>query len=358
MAQYQQSMFGNRSGYFNAEFPSTRYQGSKRKLVDWISESVSSLEFDSVLDVFGGTGAVSHQFKALGKTVTYNDLLHFNWLIGVALIQNSDIILSTVDIDNLLREDDAGEYPSFISDHFQNVFFYPDENRWLDRTVYRIKQDLIDPIKQALAFFALFQSCLVKRPYNLFHRANLYMREADVERSFGNKITWDTPFPVHFRKYAQEANLAVFNNGKINSAINVDAFDTPTGFDLVYLDPPYLNQKGIGVDYRDFYHFLEGIARYHEWGNLIDTASKHKRLIPNVSVWNQPKSILSAFERVIERHRKSIIVISYRDDGIPTKAELITMLKRHKKHVHEAEKAQKYALSKRDSHEILLIATD
>lgn len=56
---------------FDYPFPSTRYQGSKRSLVDWIWETVHHLPFDSVLDVFGGTGAVSHMFKNAGKQVTY-----------------------------------------------------------------------------------------------------------------------------------------------------------------------------------------------------------------------------------------------------------------------------------------------
>jgi len=33
-------------------------------------------------------------------------------------------------------------------------------------------------------------------------------------------------------------------------------------YDLIYLDPPYLNSKGVGVDYSDFYNFLEGLCDY------------------------------------------------------------------------------------------------
>ena len=56
-------------------FPRTRYQGSKRKLAATIVEQLRDLEFTTVLDAFGGTGAVSHAFKAIGKHVTYNDVL-------------------------------------------------------------------------------------------------------------------------------------------------------------------------------------------------------------------------------------------------------------------------------------------
>ena len=57
-----------------------------------------------------------------------------------------------------------------------------------------------------LARHALNQACLMKRPFNLFHRKNLYIRTANVERQFGNKTTWETPFPTLFTRLVKEAN--------------------------------------------------------------------------------------------------------------------------------------------------------
>lgn len=338
------------------DFPSTRFQGSKRKMVDWIWSNVSDLKFDTVLDVFGGTGAVSHLFKRMGKAVTYNDKLLFNWNIGYALIQNSTLALPPKEIQNLLIKHQDIAYPTFIQETFENIYFTHQENVWLDQAIYNIDHFLNNPVKQAIARFALFQACIIKRPYNLFHRANLYMRSAEVERSFGNKVTWDTPFEVHFKNFVDEANTAIFSNGRNNIALHLDALETPIGADLVYIDPPYLNAKGVGVDYRDFYHFLEGLVHYDEWDTLIDYDSRHKRLIPERSVWNNNKTIYEAFEELIERHQKSILVVSYRDDGFPTKMALINLLKRYKTHVYDIKQAQKYALAKRPSHELLFIA--
>ncbi|MBZ0308018.1 MAG: DNA methyltransferase, partial [Anaerolineae bacterium] len=184
----------------------------------------------------------------------------------------------------------------------------------------------------------------------------LYMRTAQVKRSFGNKITWDTPFEVHFRNFAAEANRAVFDNGRHNQALRLDALETPAGADLVYIDPPYLNQKGIGVDYRDFYHFLEGMTDYEVWDGRVDYASKHRRLQPEKSPWNRAETITDAFERLIQRHQHSILVISYRDDGIPSKEQLREILSSYHKTVHEATQPKQYALAHQKSHELLLIA--
>ncbi|MHB8629470.1 MAG: hypothetical protein ACYDBJ_23580 [Aggregatilineales bacterium] len=214
---------------------------------------------------------------------------------------------------------------------------------------------LTNPTKQALARFALFQACIIKRPYNLFHRANLYMRQAKVERSFGNKTSWDTPFDVHFRTFAAEANEAVFDNHQRNQALKLDALETPIGADLVYLDPPYFNAKGVGVDYREFYHFLEGLVSYDTWPEQIDYRSRHRRLKPLYSRWQRANTITDAFEAVIAHHRNSILVISYRDDGIPSRLTLIELLRQYKSNVIEASQSKKYALSTRDSHELLLI---
>lgn len=337
-------------------FPSTRFQGSKRKIADWIWSNVRDLKFDTVLDVFGGTGVISHLFKSAGKAVTYNDKLLFNWNIGYALIQNSAVKLNSQDIETVITRHQGIDYPTFIQSTFHDIYFTDEENAWLDQVTYNIDHLISEPHKQALARFALFQACIIKRPYNLFHRANLYMRSAEVERSFGNKVTWDTPFENHFRTFIKEANATIFDNSRSNTALNRDALDTPIGADLVYLDPPYLNAKGVGVDYRDFYHFLEGLVNYDQWHSMIDYRSRHRRLIPEPSIWNSEKTIFEAFEAVIERHRKSILVISYRDDGIPNKTMLIQLLKRYKSHVQEAKHPQKYALAKRASHEILLIA--
>lgn len=356
MQPLQLPLFSSSDTRFDYPFPPTRYQGSKQKWVGWIWENTQHLEFTTVLDVFGGTGAVSHLFKRVGKQVTYNDALAFNHEIGLALIENHDQTLATPMIEVLLDTDDPLAYPTFIEQTFPNIYYTDAENQWLDRMVYRIDHLLANPYQQAIARFALFQACIIKRPYNLFHRANLYMRTAPVERTFGNKTTWDTPFPSHFKTFAQQANLAVFDNRQPNTAIQCDALETPTGFDLVYLDPPYINHHGVGVDYRDFYHFLEGMMNYSQWNQQVDYESKHRRLKPQKSAWNDPHTIIEVFESLIERHHKSILIVSYRDDGIPSHHDLVKVLRRFKKEVYLASQPTQYVLSQKRSHELLLIA--
>lgn len=338
-----------------AKFPSTRYQGSKLKYVDWIWYCVKDLPFETVLDAFGGTGCVSFRMKQENKKVTYNDVLQFNSIIGKALIENEHQTIEEYEIESLLKEHADISYPDFIERTFPDTYFTDDENHWLDVVVTNISR-LSDPYKQSIALFALFQSCIIKRPYNLFHRKNLYIRTQDVKRSFGNKITWDTPFPVHFRKFIVEANNAIFSNGMQNQAINKNIFEIQSQYDLIYIDTPYVSEKGVGVDYLDFYHFLEGIVNYNNWDNLIDYKSKHKRLKLNGSDWTSAQKIEESFKRLINQFKNSILVISYRSDGIPSIEVIKEILIQNGKQVtiHESNE-MKYVLSKKQSTEVLII---
>jgi len=348
-----------------AAFPTTRYQGSKRKLVDWVWGTMQEapIKFDSLLDVFGGTGSIAHKAKQFNTETHYNDYLRFNHQIGLAIIENNEYTLSEDDVEFLLASHDHITYSSFIQNEFEGVYFTESENKWLDMMHANIAV-LENKYKRAIAFAALSQSCLAKRPYNLFHRANLYMRTEDVERSFGNKTTWDKPFEQHFRENVSEYNAAVFDNGEQNTASNNDImqWETPPQTDLVYLDPPYYDrtkQNG-GTNYQFYYHFLEGFMQYDEWPKLIDDSVKTKRLHHTPSPWTDPDRIHDAFEHVFDLFTDRHIVLSYNTNGLPRPNELETMLSERKDNVVVETKNHQYALSKKEdsADEIVFIAYD
>jgi adenine-specific DNA-methyltransferase len=359
---------GSVEGIDLTSFPSTRYQGSKRKIVPWLWTHFRELDFSSALDVFGGTGSVSYLLKRMGKEVTYNDYLHFNHLIGTALIANDKTILAQKDIDatltpipNLSRH--------FVSDAFKGMYFTRRENEWIDNVVTRIRDLKGKPAelsyKRALLYYALFQSCLIKRPFNLFHRPNLYLRLANVKRQFGNKTSWEIPFTDRFVRFCNEANKSVFRGALPCRAVRHKALDIPQGsYDLVYVDPPYLAKDGDNEtsDYRRCYHFLEGLCKYERWGSLINYESPTLRLkdfSPNE--WIDRNKQGQALDSLLEKFDKSIIVLSYKKFGVPSIDTLIRMLKRHGKTVRSHSRHYKYALNHQNgtaalNREVLLIA--
>ena len=350
-------------------YPSTRYQGSKRKILPWIYQAVKDLRFGSVLDLFGGTGLVSYLFKRMGKDVTYNDYLRFNYLTGVALIENADCKLLPKDVEFILTDIHGINYPSFVEQTFEGFFFTTEEDRWIDRRTTNVR--LLDNFyageelffKQALAYYAVFQTCLIKRPFNLFHRKNLYMRLNDVKRSFGNATTWAGPMDYYFERFSEEVNSSVFSNGRNNHAICEDAhLIEPNNYDLVYIDPPYFsNRKSmVACDYCHMYHFLEGIARYEEWPSLIDHNSGILSLRDGYPTWGEKLDLWKHFARLFETHRQSIIIVSYKEPGVPSVPELASLLTGLGKKVHIYKKAYKYALQSADeetvNYEVLIVA--
>lgn len=88
----------------------------------------------------------------------------------------------------------------------------------------------------------------------------------------------------------------------------------------------------------------------------MDYNSKHKRLKGNGSVWIDKKQIYTAFDKLFEKFKDSILVVSYRADGIPSLEELKDLLKKYKPDVEELKrKNYKYVLSNNHTEEVLLI---
>ncbi len=344
--------------FIDKSFPSTRYQGSKRKIAQRIVLELSDLDYLSVLDAFGGTAAVSYAFKLAGKHVTYNDTLQFNQQIGLALIENDTTTLDDITVAHIGMRQSHITYGHMIQKLFHDIYYTDEENQWLDVAVGNIRS-IKNRYLQALAWFSLFQAAMSKRPYNLFHRRNLYMRTSKVERSFGNKTTWDRSFQDHFIKFARQANAAVFDGGNTCVARHQDALDfEPSATDLVYIDPPYVGATGHSVDYLAFYHFLEGIMQYDQWPSMIDHRSKHRRLAAVDNKWCSKKTNHMMFRQIIEHYATCILAVSYRSDGIPSIEELVAMLKQFKANVRVIDISRyQYALSNcRNSREMLIVA--
>src|SRR5699024_4675875 len=101
---------------------------------------------------------------------------------------------------------------------FSDIFYTNEENSWIDNIaegiedLYGLKSTTANQYKHSIAYYALFQACLIKRPFNLFHRKNLNLRLNNVKRNFGNKVSWEKPFADLFRKFVSEANTLAFDN--------------------------------------------------------------------------------------------------------------------------------------------------
>lgn len=314
------------------ELPITRYYGSKRKLVDRIWNEIErlNLEFDSVLDVFGGTGIFSYYSKIKGKRVIYNDIFRFNSLIGKKLVEDSTNDLTYDEAVALLSPQPGIAYDNVVQRNFSGIYYTDSENQQIDIFIQNANM-LDDPNKKLSAYYIIFQSCIIKRPYNLFHRNNLNMRTGYNGGGFGNKITWERSFEELFSRFIAELDQFTFDNGRDNLVTNFSALDCHEVADLVYIDPPYFSLKGSHTTYHSKYHFLEGLAHYEEIEAHINNQKKNKEIeINNSNEFERGASFLTELEELILMHQNSHIVISYRNNGKPSIQEIEDLMVRCK----------------------------
>ena len=360
MKTYQTSLFTGMEIFDYKLFPQTRFQGSKSRLIDRFHKVLSKLKYETVLDAFSGSGVVSYYFKTQNKRVTSNDILRSSFITSKALIENSSVIVEEELLRTVLELPDYESHPHVIEKNYEGFYFTEKENVWLDGIISNINC-LSNEYAKAIFYWALFQACIIKRPYNLFHRANLSMRLEHVKRSFGNKVTWDRAFPEYIRKFVKESNQAIFDNKRKNKALNKDiSMLSNEDYDLVYLDPPYMKaiRNLSGNDYQDYYHFLEGILDYGNWENCINYKLKHNTYSLRKSSWINPSLIVKEFERLISKFQDSTIVISYNTEGYPSPDKLQEILYSYKENVEIKFNNIKYALKKKKKQntEVLIIA--
>ncbi|MGY3452643.1 DNA adenine methylase [Bradyrhizobium sp. USDA 4353] len=313
-------------------YPELRYMGSKKRLLPWISQVLGTLDFESALDPFSGTGSVGYLMKTMGRTVVASDFLNFSATIARATIENSSRHLDQLHIKKLLSPRRPSQ--SFIERTFEGIFYTKDDLRFLDRASSNIRQ-LDDPQLQALAYAALFRSCVKRQPRGVFTVSGDLSRYDDGRRDLRLSLE------EHFIEQIDVFNAAVFDNGRQNMAAFGDVFELPLKeVDLVYLDPPYVPRSDDNC-YVKRYHFLEGLSLY--WEDLpIDMSTKVRKIAKKFTPFSYRKTAIQAFDKMFARFAKSIIVLSYSSNGFPDLDQLESLLLRYKKSVTVFEKPHRY----------------
>ncbi len=314
------------------QYPDLRYMGSKSRLLPWIFETLHTIDFDSVLDPFSGTGCVGYLFKSMNRRVVASDFMNFSSLVARATIANNKVHLDGKAIRQLIN----GTPPAhkFIEKNFDGVFFKREDLQFLDRVSGNIRQ-LQDPNEQALAFAALFRSCLKRQPRGVFTISGDLSHYDDGRRDLRLSIE------EHFLEQIEVYNNAVFDNGRRNKALRSDIFELSNErVDLVYLDPPYVPRSDDNC-YTKRYHFLEGLSCY--WQGLpIDQNTKVKKIAKRYTPFSYRREAVEAFDRMFARFAKSKIALSYSSNGFPDLQQLVDLMGKHKTKVRVFERPHRY----------------
>ena len=313
-----------------ANYPEMRYMGSKHRLLPWIFEILSKLDFASAADPFSGSGCVAYLLKCMGKRVHASDFLAFPTVLAKATVENSRSIIDGPALKRLLAK--RRNTPTFIQDTFKDIFYTAADLAFLDRVSANVER-LEDPYQRALAFSSLIRSSIKKQPRGVFTVGG--NRYDDGRRDIRLSIE------EHFLEQVQVFNTIVFDNGQRNTAVNLDVANHEVpDVDLVYLDPPYV-PRADDNDYIKRYHFLEGLVTY--WQGLeILQHSKVKKLRKRFTPFAYRKTAAAAFDDLFRRFRNTTIVLSYSSNGYPDLAVLTELLQRYKSKVVVHERAHRY----------------
>lgn len=313
------------------QYPSTRYMGSKNKLLTEIWAVASQFEFETAIDLFSGSGVVSYMLKSQGKAVVSNDYMAMSATFAKAMIENNEITLSQDEALALLEPKKPVD--RFVETTFQGLYFSDDDNRMIDIIRANIKA-MKNPYKRAIAMSGLIRACLKKRPRGIFTYVG--------HRYDDGRKDLVMTFRAQFLEAIEMVNAAVFNNGKQNKARNGDAMtlmNRESG--LVYIDPPYYSPLSDN-EYVRRYHFVEGLAR--DWQDVeIQEHTITKKFKSYPTPFSSRKGAAEAFDMLFKRFRESVLVVSYSSNSQPTLDEMVAIMAKHKHHVEVVPVDYKYS---------------
>jgi DNA adenine methylase len=301
-------------------YPTTRFMGSKQNILPHLWQVASQFDFNSVLDLFSGSGIVAYTFKTYGKQVLCNDFMAMSAAYTCAMVENNEVKLMDKEIQTLL--DPSGETDGFVSRSFKGLYFSDEENHLIDSIRANIKK-LKNKYQQAIAMSALIRAALKKRPRGVFTYTGQRYDDGrpDLKMSFRD----------HFIRAAKEVNRAIFGNGQNNISRRGDALTVPWQPDLVYMDPPYYSPYSDN-DYVRRYHFVEGLAC--DWqGVEIQQHTKTKKFKSYPSPFSSRSGAHDAFAKLFNHFKKSILMVSYSSNSLPGKEELLSLMSKYKKEV-------------------------
>ena len=302
------------------KFPTTRYMGSKNKILPYIRDITREFDFSSAIDLFSGSGIVSYMLKSEGKAVISNDYMALGSTFSKALIENNSEILPLKLAKKLLCKNEKND--KFVQSNFKDLYFADEENILIDNIRANIR-GLRNPYKKALALSALCRACTKKRPRGIFtYTGNRY--------DDGRKDL-KTSLEDHFINAVDIFNNAVFDNKKINLSIRKDAMDLTSSGNFVYMDPPYYSLCSDN-EYIRRYHFTEGICCNWE-GVEMQWHTKTKKFKNYPTPFSHKENAKDAFDKLFDKYKKSIILVSYSSNCLPTLDEMVEMLAKYKKDV-------------------------
>jgi|TARA_Y100000310_G_C20672323_1_gene810980 adenine-specific DNA-methyltransferase len=317
---------------FTKKLPKINFIGNKEKISTWICNQFPK-NVKSVFDAFSGGGSVGFEAKRKGLRVISNDVLHVNYLLAKALIENNKKTITDRDLKIIFA---GNPFKGFMYKNFSKVHFFPQECMQLD--LYRKNINKLScKYKKALALSLLRRAMIRKMPYSRFNilwKKVVQLRDEDFSYKYykRKRAYHNQSFKHHFVENLENYNKAIFNNKKINIALNLDIYKAinKVNTDIIYLDPPY---TGTMNDYYGFY-------------GLIDNYISSKKIKRFKNDFIDKKKALSNFDRLFSKLKKfKYWYLSYNNQSYPTSRQIYKLLRKYSDNVKLIKKRHVYKIT-------------
>ena len=306
-----------------------RFIGWKSLLLDEIINVIktNTMNVNSVIDIFSGSGVVSQRLKLEGYSTLSNDFLYFSYILN-----RGTIALNTLPTFDKLDIKNPIEYLNSLTIddtdiELEKCFIYNNysPNDKCSRMYFQNRNALkIDIIRITIEdwyksgkltddeYYYLLASLISAVPYvsNITGVFAAYLKEWDV-RTYNDLILED---------------FGIIQSDKVCSAFNKDCNELLPEIkaDLLYADPPYNARQ-----YLPNYHVLETIARY-DYPELYGVTGM-RNYDNQKSCFCQRSKVRQAFENMISKAQVRYVVISYNNEGLLSTEELTDICKSYAK---------------------------
>jgi adenine-specific DNA-methyltransferase len=283
-----------------------KYLGSKRALIDPITEAVRTLlpNGGRVCDLFSGTARVGHALKARGYEVWSNDLNAYAHALATAYVQ-ADADRWSAPAQRLIAElNDTPPQPGWFTKAFceDARYFTPQNGARIEAIRERITALSLEPELEAIALTALMEA------------ADRVDSTAGVQMAYMKQWAMRALKPLHLRLPA-----ILPGPGRATRADAVEIAPEVEA-DLVYLDPPYNQHSYLGN-----YHVWESLVLWDE-PETYGVANKRIDVRTRKSAFNSRPGIGPALKAVIETVRAPHLIVSFNDEGYLSRDQLVEML--------------------------------